>query len=238
MFKRGFMKQLYEIPVWILSGPRTGSSFISSVLNDTNLFEPDFREWFHNNNINEIFCHKKSLSPFDYKWPLFAKVHEDHYEKIKTMFPLLNIEEVIPKLKFIHLRRKNLIKQAISSYFSHKTNTYIIKNKKKLNNYKEFKVDYDEENILFIYEKIISRFNFWKPVLINDNYIDVFYEELIDNPIEAFIKIFNFLGITLPSNLNIESTLIQSHPLKQEYEKKFTRFLRKNNHVIFNDRTK
>ena len=78
------MKQLYEVPVWILSGPRTGSSFISSVLNDTNLFEPAFREWFHHNNINEIFRGKKSLSPFDYKWPLFAKVHEDHYEKIKT----------------------------------------------------------------------------------------------------------------------------------------------------------
>ena len=71
-------------------------------------------EWFHNNNIKEIFCDKKLMSPFDYKWPKFAKVHEDHFQKIQKMFPLLNIEEVIPKLKFIHLRRKNLIKQAIS----------------------------------------------------------------------------------------------------------------------------
>ena len=108
------MQQLYEFPIWILSGPRTGSSFIASVLNDTKIFSPFFREWFHNNNIKEIFCDKKLMSPFDYKWPKFAKVHEDHFQKIQKMFPLLNIEEVIPKLKFIHLRRKNLIKQAIS----------------------------------------------------------------------------------------------------------------------------
>ena len=232
------MIELYKNPVWILSGPRTGSSFISSVLNETKIFDPVFNECFHDDWIKEIFSDVKLLSPFNYNWPKFAKVHEAHFEKIQKMFPSLNIKEVIPDLKFIHLRRKNLIKQTISEFFANKTNIYIIKNKKKLNKYKELKVDYDEKIMLHYYKKAIIRFNSWEPLLIKENHIDIFYEELIDNPKETFLKIFNFLEIIPPNNLNIKSTLIQYHPLKEEYEKKFTDFLIKNNHIIFNNMKK
>jgi len=232
------MIELHKNPVWILSGPRTGSCFVSEVLNETKIFKPIFSEWFHFKKINKIFCDEKLLSPFDYKWPKFAKVHEDHFEKIKQMFPLLKIEEVIPNLKFIHLRRGNLIKQVISEFFARKTNVYFVKNKKELTEYQELKVDYDEKIMLCYYKKAIIRFNSWKPLLTKDNHINIFYEELIDNSKEIFLKIFDFIGIIPPNNLNIEATLITSHPLKEEYEKKFTDFLIKNNHIIFNNMKK
>jgi LPS sulfotransferase NodH len=149
------------------------------------------------------------------------------------MFPLLKIEEVIPNLKFIHLRRKNLIKQTISEFFARKTNVYFVKNKKELTEYQELKVDYDEDTMLDYYKKAIIRFNSWKPLLTKENHINIFYEELIDNPKEIFLKIFDFIGIIATTKLNIEATLITSHPLKEEYEKRFTDFLIKKNYILF-----
>jgi len=225
-------------PVWILSEARTGSTFLSNTLNETKFFNPIFKEYFHDDKMNKFFRDKELLLHFNSKWPKFAKMHGTHFANIRKSFPILKIKKLIPNLKFIHLRRKNLVKQAISLYFCSKTKYFIVKNKKDLNKYKKIKVDYNEENILNIYNKMIFRFNFWKPILTNQNYIDVYYEDLIDNPKKTFLKIFKFIGIEMPDNLNTKSTLVQSHPLKKVYEKMFIEFLKKNNHPVFINKVK
>lgn len=230
------MSQDYIAPVWILSEARTGSTFLSNTLNETKIFNPIFKEYFHDDKINKFFIDKGLLSHFNSKWPKFAKVHGTHFANIRKSFPILKIKKLIPDLKFIHLRRKNLVKQAISTYFCRKTKYFIIKNKKDLRKYKKINVNYNEEDILNIYNSIIFRFNFWEPILTKQNYINVYYEELINNPKKTFLKIFKFIGVKMPATLNTKSTLVQSHPFKKVYEEMFVEFLNKNNHAVITNR--
>ena len=210
-------------PTWILCTYRTGSTFLAKSLNDTNLFDPHFKEHFKKHQIKS--------GMYNDGVPQFAKVHRDLFLNLfDDTYDNKNIHEInkiFPDIKFIHLRRKNIIDQAISHYISHATQKYVIFDKKELKEFQNININFDAKEIYRLYKNIKKNYDAWLPFLSHQKYIDVYYEDLVRNSKEIFDEIMKFIGIENTDGLTFESyTYKQKHPQKDDIEQNFLKYLR------------
>jgi LPS sulfotransferase NodH len=101
--------------IWILSEKRTGSSYLCELINYTEKFEDQFKEWYVQ------FDNRKEITNF-YKKPNLPKYCKIHSSVMKTIFG--SIQELKNKIgfcKFIHLKRRNLRKMLVSQLLAQKT---------------------------------------------------------------------------------------------------------------------
>lgn len=212
-------------PFWILCHSRTGSQFLMSMLNNTKLFNPKIIEHFHQKQFNDG-CYKNVKIPkyANVKRCLYKANFKDQYKnKIKKLYP---------NIKFIHLRRKNIIDSVISNYLSNSSKIFITKNYNKLKEFQNTKIPYDEKKILDMYLSSLRLFDSWTNFLHGEKCYEIFYEDLKADPERIFFEVIDFLKIKPSKELyNPQGTLIQSHPLKEEFKRRFRKFLDKNNPI-------
>ena len=209
-------------PTWILCTYRTGSTYLASSLNSTGLFEPNFKEHFKDHQIEAGY--------YDKKIPKFAKVHRNLFLNLfKDKYKGIHkVNKFYPNIQFIHLRRKNIIDQTLSHYFAAICKKFVVYEKDDLKKFQNTHVEYDKKKLYNLYKVIKKNYNSWYKFLDGQNYIDVYYEDLLQKPTEKFIEILNFIGVKKPEKISIEPyNLKQSHPQKEEIKNKFTKFLKR-----------
>lgn len=192
-------------PTWILGSPRVGSSYYISLLNSTEIFRPQFVEHFHN-------------SMWDEKWlrfsPRYNKVHAGVFHRRVCD---VDLEEKLPGIKYILLRRKDCVASAVSHYFSKKLNQFTVSAKDR-DMVKTHEVEYDEDSILKLYHFHRKSHVGWDEYLSTREYLEFDYEDLVDDPRGVVGRTLNYLGVSGEANLNDPQIQIKlRHPQKEEF---------------------
>ena len=229
---------LEEIPpCWILSTPRSGSSLLCELLNKTNLFNPIFVEYY-----NDQYCKNLYNIATNYKFKKYNKMmrYPLQISNISCKIFYTNLVNKFSNIRFIHLVRTNIFKQALSLFFSSKTRIWLYN----INNI------HDYRDIPYNYSEILESYNFLYQAQWNDSifllggqkYLDITYEKFISDIDLHMNKIMNFLNIK--NNINWGETyrkiskseqMISPYPRKQEYYERFLKeYCIRNNCTINN----
>lgn len=231
---------------WILTGLRSGSSYLSYLLNATGKFDPYFGEWFNFGLWNlYIYFDKKynyeQLSDKEFRYGLFktcglpsnAKVHYQHFKDILDN-DFAYVESMLPDNKYIYLSREDNYAKAVSAYISvktdvwHKSSNYELANKMIVNpqvrdiSEPYIETDLNKDELLYWYKFVSEETTGWDEFIKDKDYIAVEYGDLINNTHHVVDDILKYLGISLSNaelkNIIDECTLFPStHPQKQEF---------------------
>jgi LPS sulfotransferase NodH len=201
------MEKTSIIPLWILCFPRTGSSYLSSLLNNLELF-PTFNEMYPNESLilDENLGPTNKNQSFGEWIRVFGNKHvakytkaihhqfDNHFKKDEKV-----IKNIFNDIKFIKLIRKDKIDQASSMFIAKKLNQYHVYNDSMLLEYKNKNFEINKKELLLIYNEVIKQQNFWN--FIDDkNCIKIYYEDLISNE-EIIIKnILEFINVKIEIN--------------------------------------
>lgn len=211
-------------PCWILCTPRSGSTYLASILNDTLLFDPIFSEYLG-------WKKKLILNPNDIKLcPKFCKVLHVHMNRIfyKPDFlqdipinhnlqylkpPKVSVEVIkkyFPNIKFVLLERKDCVAQAISYCVTsevsnyHKQSFFNISEKNKYLKFKNTKINVSDDNLMKYYETCKKYKDIWSDFLLDVPHFKLYYEEITEKKIT---ELLNFLGCkTSNVNLHVKNT--------------------------------
>lgn len=207
------------INYWILTNPRSGSYFLSSLLNNSGKFNPLFKEYLNKDN-DEFINPNKEI-------PKNCKVHGYQFN---TYFSSLDeLENKIGKTKYILLERENIYDRVISDYFARYTDVWKCtkKDKKIQTKFQIVEVPYDLKKIMKIYKsyQIEPKWN------IDKDHLKVSYEELFKNTELTLIKIFKYFEIKI-TNQEINKMICSKNTTikldredKKQYIERFKEFI-------------
>jgi len=99
-----------------------------------------------------------------------------------------------PKIKIIHLVRKNKLRTYISGEIAKKTDKWTLKSKDKIN-LKEKQIEIDFNDFHTRISKIYAFENETRENFKNHSFVEVSYEDLVYERENTMSKIFNFLGV-------------------------------------------
>ncbi len=175
-------------PIFIIGMPRSGSSLIEQIITGSSLV-------FGAGEINTLH---ENFSKIDFtsenlfeQMQLIKKIYEERIthltdkpyvtDKLLLNFYWLGfIKKIFPACKVIHIQR-NPIDVCFSGY----QNLFVEG---------ALSFTYDQEDIVRFYQKYEEMMSYWSNKL-QDNILQVSYEELVNNPTVESKKIFNFIGI-------------------------------------------
>lgn len=212
-----------QTPCWILCTPRSGSTYLSKILNNTNLFNPNFSEYLgwkrndflHPNDLKNApkFC--KTLHVHInriFHEPNFLKdIHHDNklqFIKPKKQFRLF-VEKQIPGIKFLLLERKDIISQTISYCVTteiskiHKKSFF---NMTSINQQEEFEntnISISDELLLSYFKTCTNYTGIWDEFLEGTEFYKLYYEDINATEIK---NILNYLGHNKKSNISCETS--------------------------------
>lgn len=214
--------------LWILCQPRSGSTYLCDILNNLNIFpifndsrlkslgpikkNSAFNEWLR------IYLNKKDFEqnpPLNLKclyeqyWSLFGSNENSNY-----------IKKIIPNVKFIWLKRKNLIEHTASLYYAIKTKKYHITNSQNLKEYSNIELEFDKDFALKVFNTIKAEQNIWDYFLQNNYCQIMYYEDLINNPAREIENLLNNLEIEKKEIKIKTSFLKMNNNSKKEFCKK------------------
>lgn len=191
-------------PCWILCNPRSGSSILCDFLNFTGKFpafdHPDtklrrgplerglaFNEWFRLYNSTEEF----ELRP-----PPFVKSILHQYEELLGRPGRNYIKTLLPGVRFVLLKRKNLANHVLSQYFAEHTQTYHIYNQEQLQRYLNRQLESFAIDKLRAAQEKVSQYNSsWNWFLEDEPRLTVYYEDFIEQPQKVIEEILTFCEI-------------------------------------------
>jgi LPS sulfotransferase NodH len=212
-------------PCWIITAPRSGSNLLCELLNSTGLFEPQFLEHYDGRlcqyyvDLFEFPRYNKLM-----RYMLWGKDYQAIYSQLTLAFP---------DIRFVHLVRKDVVKQAVSKYFSIQTGMWYL-NKGNYDKYQELHVPYSYDKIL-MHLKITERENDWSGVFLSEpeRIFTVYYEDLVSNTQVVMSMVADFIGFSgdfdwelIYKNVSETRQIVNSHPKKQEYLERFLRTLK------------
>lgn len=123
-----------------------------------------------------------------------------HFGMFNLLFREYKIDELFPKAKFIYIRRKDLLGQAVSLAKARKTGSWISAQKPvRLANYSFAAIERALKDIVrdnARWEYLFSRRG-WP-------YFGLYYEDFLKNPAEIIEEIALFLGVELKSDFNFK----------------------------------
>jgi LPS sulfotransferase NodH len=213
--------------IWIISQQRTGSGYLCELLNNLNLFEDKFSEWFY--IPKEKFVEEEEFSIEDVvsccpskNLPKFCKIH---LETMEFMFGDFNsLKNFLGEnSKFIYIYRKNVLDQIASRYISILTNRWRVTNQSEHNEFLHKKIKMNKK-ILIKCIDYVSKMNQKNDYYIKKiNLFNINYENLVGNEFSSIEKILSFLEIDfnfdqiINSIKNTNKIIIkQEHPQKSE----------------------
>jgi LPS sulfotransferase NodH len=214
----------YSSGVFILFTNRSGSNYFTDLLNQSDeldikneIFNQDQILNFKKNNIKSEFI--DFLNSLDFtkdKKKIGCKLSLSQLIGLKkfNFFDLFN-----KGVKFIHIRRRDVYDQGISWHIA-KINNQFASYQKSQNN--QIKFNYEE---ILKYSNTFSNTNMTiSKYLIKHklDFIDICYEDILNNLDTEFKKICNFLNIDFfYPNVEISKFKKQTNPLKIKFKKEF-----------------
>lgn len=135
------------------------------------------------------------------------------------------VEIFFPSTKYIHLERKNKLKQAIS--YSKALQDGIWREAEgEDEKYKKYVTPavYDREHIECCFDLSLANDQYWRHYLLSNqlSFFHVYYEDLTNNYFEEIEKIHNYLGI-VGKEICAPSLRKQATGLSEKWEKQFTK---------------
>jgi LPS sulfotransferase NodH len=190
--------------IWIISQQRTGSGYLCELLNNLEVFEEKFSEWYYVpkekftkegkfffTDIISCFPRYSKLN-FDYKknLPNFCKIH---LETMQCMFGNINLLSncLGENCTFIYIYRKNIIDQIISRYIAIKTGKWRIKNIQEYEIFINKKIEIDEETLVRCIHYVVGANKLNEYYIENCN-LSLSYEDLVRNEFQCIKKILLF----------------------------------------------
>lgn len=211
----------------IASTGRSGSHMLGHILHKTNYFgfpleyvnPSNLLEWkkrFGKSTLNEVLSEiqQRRTSP---NGVFGIKIHYSH---IKQFGGFDRLSEMFPEAYFVHLTRKNVLKQAVSLSIAEQTGVWISGQKPTNNN-----PQYSFSNIDRALRNILLDSTSWKYTLEANgcNYIEMDFEHVRSNIPSSVKEIAEFMKI----EINIDQipkeqiTKKQSNAINSEWEQKF-----------------
>lgn len=233
--------------IWVLSHHRTGSGFFCEILG--NIIGVNLKEFLAPWKFDfEYIKNKKSLNflptwkfdqknqtlhapeqwlNFKSKWidmpnikmPNSAKIH---YDTLKIIFGDFSSfkEKIGTSACFIKTSRKDILNHAVSLYTAIYLNKWRIESfSDKQGNWDNKKIQINDRNLMACYNYILNTNSCWDCVDVP--FINVYYEDLISNPIKEIKKVLNFLEINFPEE-QISNSILSSNEkmIKQTHQDK------------------
>jgi LPS sulfotransferase NodH len=134
-----------------------------------------------------------------------------------------SFQTVLPNVRLVVLKRLNLLDHTSSLYLAKKLKKWHLRNEEDLRIYVQQKVEIDELELIKTYEEAISDFNVWDCHIRNVPYLEVYYEDLLSDPLCFMLKILRFLEVDVSTHLaknSITNTNLEllptNHPAKCE----------------------
>lgn len=229
-------------PVWIIGHSRTGSTLLCEILNNSRKFNPCFAEWLNHEWINSFVKNTKEYQYVYRNWACKrqkSNIQDVFKQKTENLIKLLPpyikcgryhfnlffknsdkemIENHFSGIRYIHLRRRDLIAAAVSNHIGHNTKIYRITNEEELLNHAAKQVPVHVEGLRKIYNAMKRYEKDWTSYVGNTDCLEVFYEDLCDEPYETVETILDFLKLPVnPDQLipSIKSIKMQ-HPQTPE----------------------
>ncbi len=178
--------------VWILAYPRTGSGHLRGLLNRMDIFP---RKSFREHLQKAEFRHGFANDPFQYAYN--KAMRPDFIKRGFTDECKKYIEIKLPGLRYISLKRRNVFETAVSLYFVKLTEVWEIKRERDLDNYFDINIPYDEKRLLDCYRECKDKYHCWDNYLLNTPHVEVVYEDLLHDPVDALRRIVNFMEIPI-----------------------------------------
>jgi trehalose 2-sulfotransferase len=211
-----------KISYAICSIPRTGSNMLCGILSEMGIGKP-FEQL--NGKFQVEFDMKKSLEKI-----LFSEMKKGESAngikgiKImgvqlqrlafrvnnaqKTAYSSDDIMDLLQIEKYIFLRRKNKLRQAISHYKANVNDDWHVnvgqKIERKRVKYNRFII---QKFLVDIPQKELDWLNFFNRRDIQP--LEIYYEDLIENYHETLLKVVEFLGVKLPANFQFPSPTLE-----------------------------
>ena len=186
-------------PVWIVGYPRTGSRLLTSYLNSTGSFNPLIDEWLGPKYVTENLL------------PPYSVVHSHHFISKFSFGDKPLIEKSLPGIRYIWLRRRDLVATAVSTFIARQTSIYWAKSKQDVEQHSNLPVRFGN-GLFTAYQEVRARDEFWKFYLTEDDeYITTYYEDIA----EDLLRICDFLGIDTVTSEECEYHKLQ-HPMTEE----------------------
>jgi LPS sulfotransferase NodH len=221
-------------PCWILCTPRSGSSYISELLNNTGIF-PSFEYLFPHLSINlnknpgpirktnafgEWLRIYNDQIEFEKNIPPYLKViHRQYLDLIKEDF---NPLDLVHDLKLILLKRKNIYKQASSLYLAQEMNQYHVYSNWMMKEFTNKTIDINIEKLTESYNKVLGFNCTWNKFLKFDPLV-IHYEDIVNNTFKSIQDIMSYLNIDIKKNtieksidITKKEMLVMTHPIKDK----------------------
>lgn len=214
-------------PIWILCNARSGSSILCEYLNNLDIFPILEHEEIEKRNshllktkgaFNEFIRLYNSFEDLIAAPPMYLKCLDKQYKELTKDY--LNydssfVKQIWPDIKFIKLKRNNLLEQAISLYCAKLTNKWHVYTNEELNEYYKTPIEYDLSLARECMQEIKDYDNWnW---FVKEDYLEITYENLITHPEDVIQSILSFCNIKISKD-TISKAIKITHDKKRIYK--------------------
>jgi len=212
-------------PCWILTTPRTGSTYLCDLLNSTGLFGCKGTCDPSTNQIDrwtEYYCPHFFKENYLLTPPIINKMHYDQYRRY---FGEFDVTKILPNIKYVLLRRKDTYAITVSKYFvtegspfmdgKERWNIHTTEDIQKMQN---IRLQFDQRKIMRIHRRTELAYSAWNDFLKDKQFIEFDYEDILATPIKSTNKILNWMGLKgEPNTESIAMPIKLEHPQKNEF---------------------
>lgn len=183
----------------VCTTPRCGGSYLCNLLSETMVLGkpleyynpyvqlPKLFERFGSEDIEFVTEQLKSLRTT----PNGVFGFKCHFDQFQQLSEQINVRSLFPRLRYIHVYRKDVLRQAISFYRAKASGIWSVYQDPRL------KVKFDFSQIELAMNDICRKNAGWIKffALSNNDRLDVSYEALMKNPLAQARKVARFVGV-------------------------------------------
>jgi LPS sulfotransferase NodH len=136
-----------------------------------------------------------NAKPFDFLSKPFCKVLRVHFNRVFHDSAKYDIERFFPNIRYIRIYREDLFRQAVSLYFSRKTQHWSLSTEEQLGWFLSTSVDFVDDELLECYDFAKAARYAWDAYLQDTPHYLVEYESLKNEPERIYYEILDYLGL-------------------------------------------
>ena len=174
-------------PLYILATPRSGTTLLQVLLNQTGLFDPKISEWF---NPRPYYDHIPW--PMDEKLPRNCKVFPQHLKQRFGSARLEPIEEAWPDVKYVVVYRKDVAAQTASWMYSCRSDTWNTGDDKRIACYSEQRFDIGQKEAMDVLYWMHNESQKITELFKGKEFVRLEYNQITDDPVGVVQQILRW----------------------------------------------
>ncbi|MGE6606454.1 Stf0 family sulfotransferase [Halomonas sp. NPDC076908] len=144
-----------------------------------------------------------------------------HFSQMKNIGGMARFDNLFSDGKYLHIKRKDVLSQAVSFYIAKKTGKWISAQASVV---EAEDVEYDFQSIDSCLKSILNHNAWWEYSIVRMglDYCFVYYEDVLENPSSTLERISRFIGIDMPDKISLDSyTSKQSGSISEIFKDNF-----------------